>query len=180
MRYGKPLIMTKQPSSRLPTAFIRVSRCPICKYSLRDIAQDHPCPECGNIIDRDLLTSPEMQDAVAATKTWCTLGVIGWLFIGFAIWLIGMLNIALAQSYAGHIPGPFDFPSVWLRTAFVLAPISLCVHWFRGARPVTYRIATRPKSKKAKTPRRVIFVALPGVVFGLFSCGLFTLLLSAN
>lgn len=162
--------MTDQHPSRLPTAFIRVSRCPICRYSLRDLPEHRPCPECGALIDADLLTSPKMQDAVAATKTWCTLGILGWLIVAFGYWAVNMVSLSVMNSYYPGSYGPNHFAGVWCRTAFVIAPVALSCSWHRHARQNIYQIANRGTEHRARTPRRVIAVNLPGVLLGLFGC----------
>lgn len=171
--------MPDNTPSRLPDTVVRVSRCPICKYSLKDLDEQLPCPECGSPIDRDLITSPKMQDAIAATKTWCTLGAIGWTLTGFGIWIVGMASFAFARTYGGLLPGPYDELSVWLRTSSAIAPITLCIAWHIGAKRNIYRSALQRSGGKPKTPKRVILVCLPGIAMGLFGCGLFMLLISS-
>lgn len=173
--------MNAPPPSRLPTAFVRVSRCPICKYSLKDLADDRPCPECGSSIDRDLLTSPEMQDAVAATKIWCTLGIIGWAIIAFGYWAYNMVLLSVLNSYYPGTYGSNHFAGVWCRTAFVIAPIALSCSWHRHARRNLYKFAVTAKHGIAKTPKRVIAVNLPGLLLGILGCiGLLALVSAAS
>jgi hypothetical protein len=161
--------MTTQPPSRLPSAFIRVSRCPICNYSLKDLAQDAPCPECGQDIDRDLYTSPEIQDAVAATKTWCFMGVIAWGLIALAYWALSMAMLTVMNGYYPGTFGANHYAGVWCRTAIAIAPIALACSWHRNARRIIYQHAMRRADRAPRTPKRVI--AINGLGMGLFLTG---------
>ena len=162
--------MTTPPPSRLPSAFIRVSRCPICNYSLKDLAQDAPCPECGQDIDRDLYTSPEIQDAVAATKTWCTMGIIAWIICAVGYWLLSMAMLNMSNFYFPGSIGTNDYIGVWLRTSIVIAPIALACRWWRRARRIIYTLAQKMNPERVRVPRRVIVVNLLGIVLLLGSC----------
>ena len=126
--------MTPPPPARIPAAFIRVSRCPICAYSLKDLADDADCPECGSTIDRDLYTSPQMQDAVAATKTWCTMGIIAWGICAVGYWLLSMAMLNVSNYYFPGSVGTSDYVGVWLQTGIVIAPIAISCRWWRDAR----------------------------------------------
>lgn len=165
--------------SRLPTAFVRVSKCPICRYSLKDLADDAPCPECGTEIDRDLLTSPRMHDAIAVTKSWCTIGFIGWAIFAFGYWAYNMILMEVMNGYYPGTYGINHFAGIWLQTASVLAPFALCISWFRNAKQIIYQHAIRRRSRKAKTPKRVILVCLPGLLVGLLGCGGIVMMVSA-
>ncbi len=179
MCYGKPQPMSERAPSRLPTAFVRVSRCPICKYSLKDLDEDLPCPECGNEIDRDLISSPEMNDAIAVTRTWCTLGFIGWGIFAFGYWAYNMILMQVMNGYYPGTYGPNHFAGIWLQTASVLAPFALCISWFRNARRMIYQHAIHRRGRRAKAPKRVILVCLPGLLVGLLGCAGIVMMLSA-
>lgn len=171
--------MGATPPSRLPSAFIRVSRCPICRYSLNDLAPDTPCPECGHDIDRDLYTSPEIKDAIAVTRTWCTLGLIGWCIFAFGYWAYNMILMQVMNGYYPGTYGPNHFAGIWLQTASVSAPIALCISWFRNARRMIYQHAMGRRFRRAKVPKRVILVCLPGLLVGLLGCAGIVMMLSA-
>lgn len=162
--------MNSQPPTRLPRAFISVSRCPLCAYSLKDLGENLPCPECGAEIDRDLLNSSEMHDAVVATRTWCTMGIIGWLLIAFGHWAYNMVLFAVMNGYYPGTYGAIHHAAVWLSAGAVIAPIALCGSWHRHARRNIYRIASERSSLAVKTPKRVVAVSLPGIVLGVFGC----------
>jgi len=164
--------MTGQRPSRLPSVYAGVSRCPICAYSLRDLGRDLPCPECGSVIDVEVLTSPEMHDAVAGAKTWCTIGMVAWAICGFAYWAGSMAHLSVINGYYPGTYGPNHFAGVWCRTAVVIAPIALSASWFRNARRMIYRIAMERASPAAKTPRRVILVNLLGIALLTGGCSL--------
>ncbi|MCR9077054.1 MAG: hypothetical protein NXI07_13525, partial [bacterium] len=85
--------MTDRTPSRLPTAFVRVSRCPICRYSLKDLDEHCPCPECGEQIDRALLHAPSYTGPVSETRFWCALGAAGWLIIGSTILVLTLSGL---------------------------------------------------------------------------------------
>ena len=161
--------MTPPPPARIPAAFIRVSRCPICAYSLKDLADDADCPECGSTIDRDLYTSPQMQDAVAATKTWCTMGIIAWVLIAISYWGLSTAGLSVMNSYYPGMYGGNHFLAVWFRTAIAIAPIALSCSWHCSAKRIIYRHAMRRDHREPKTPRRVI--AINGLGLGLLLIG---------
>ncbi|MCA9276778.1 MAG: hypothetical protein KDA29_12180 [Phycisphaerales bacterium] len=166
--------MGATPPSRLPSAFIRVSRCPICRYSLKDLAPDAPCPECGQDIDRDLFTSPEIQDAVTQTRAWCTLGIAAWALIAIAYWGMSTAMLSVLNSYYPGVYGANHYAGVWCRTAIVIAPIALSCSWHRHARRIIYRHASRRADRKPTLPKRVI--AINGLGMGLFLLGCLRLL----
>lgn len=163
--------MTAKPTpSRLPRAFVRVSKCPICGYSLKDIDDDLPCPECGSEIDRDLLTSPEMHDAVRTTKIWCILAVIGWSIFGFGYLAYNMVSFSVKNFYHPGTYGPIHYAAVWLTTGAMVALIVLSCLWYRHTRREIYRFAIRRSPSLAEPPKRVVAAGLAGVLLGLVGC----------
>lgn len=162
--------MTPPPPSRLPSAFVSVSSCPICAYSLKDLAVDAPCPECGQAIDHVLLASQDLHNKITETRTWCVLGIMGWCIAAFVFWSYNMIVISIMNSYYPGTYGLIDKAGVWLQTSFVFAPIVLCYSWRRNAKRMIYRAATKHAENKVKTPKRVLLVISPGVLFGLAGC----------
>lgn len=170
----------EQETQIKPLIQCSVSHCPLCKYSLKDLAADQPCPECGCVIDRDLLTSPEMIDAVGLTKTLCAFGIIGWMVFAFGYWAYNMVLIAVMNSYYPGTFGTNDTAGVWCKTAFVIAPVALCCSWHRHARQRIYQFALKREPCIAKTPKRVVFYSAPGILLGfLGGIGILMLLSSA-
>lgn len=166
--------MTGRTPSRLPTAFVRVSRCPICTYSLKDLAEELPCPECGSPIDRDLITSPEMHDAIATTRAWCSMGALGWIITTYAWWTANTITI----PYSGPVALSEHIDDLISSAGILLLAIYLMLWWFKAKRSI-YVLAIRKGARRAKTPLRVPIVAIPGMMLGVFGCGLFLLALSA-
>lgn len=122
-----------------------------------------------------------MHDSITATKTWCTLGIVGWVIIGFGYWAYNMVLLTVLNNYYPGTYGPNHFAGVWCRTAVVIAPIALSCSWYRHARRNIYLIAISSNKGSAKTPRRVIAVNLPGIGLGLVGClGIVGLLAAAN
>jgi hypothetical protein len=121
-----------------------------------------------------------MVDAVAATKGLCTLGIIGFLIFAFMYWVSSMVMLSIMNMY---YPGTFDsfhYAGVWLRTAFVIAPVSLMCSWHRQSRKNCYIGAMKRTSRIAKTPKRVLVFSIPGVLLGLVGCGLLATLVGAT
>ncbi len=173
-----PTMMSNSPI-RLTKAEICVPRCPSCRYSLKGLTDDAPCPECGIVLDRDLATSPEMQDSVVATKAWCTLGAIGWIIFALMYWVSNMLMLSVMNGYYPGSFGAHHYAGVWFRTAFVMAPLALCWSWYRKSRRNIYQIAMKRDQRMAKIPKRVYIVSIPGVLLGLVGCVLMSMLVGA-
>ena len=166
--------MTHHTPSRLPTAFVRVSKCPICRYSLKDLSNDADCPECGHDIDRDLYTSVEMQNAVAVTRTWCTLGIIAWCICGLGYWALNSAQLHTMNYYIPGSSGPLEYTSVWLKACIAIAPVVVSYSWGRNARRLIYRAAVKREPHRVTTLRKAVALNMMGIglltgtcVFGL-------------
>ncbi|HCT43649.1 MAG TPA: hypothetical protein DF699_00380 [Phycisphaerales bacterium] len=120
-----------------------------------------------------------MQDAVVATKAWCTLGIIGWLFTGFAYWMMEMLMLAFQSMYATFPPTIYERAGVWLRCSAVIAPLVLLISWHRNAKQGIYLRAQRSKKTPSGHATRVVCVALPGILGGIGGCCLFSLIIGS-
>jgi hypothetical protein len=122
-----------------------------------------------------------MKNAVAATRTWCLLGIIGWVIGGFGYWVYSMIFLVVINSYYPGTHGPNQFAAVWLRAAVVIAPVAVSCSWHRHARRNVYRIALRRTPHVVTTPKRVIAVSLPGILLGLLGLlGILALLSAAT
>lgn len=120
-----------------------------------------------------------MHDAIAVTKTWCTIGFIGWFIFAFGYWAYNMVFMGVMN---GYYPGSFGsnyFAGIWLQSGSVIAPLAVCLNWFRNAKRTNYLLAMRRRQRNAKVPIRVILVCFPGLLLGLLGCTGITMLLAA-
>ncbi len=161
--------MSEHTPSRLPTAFVRVSKCPICRYSLKDLADDAPCPECGTEIDRVLFTSTEFNKAVMQTKDWCTLCIGSWAILGAIQFLPVIYAIGTVQSGQISILGLFFMLFVMV---IVLTGLIVSVNWYRNAHLLVYRTVHRSRKGKILLPRRVIGMTMLGLGLLMLFAGL--------
>ena len=155
--------MSENTPTRLPQAFIRVSKCPICKYSLRDLAVDANCPECGAAIDRDLFASSVMREAVNRTKGMCLRGALAWGLLLGLFWLISTIWTAENRI---STPGTFIVSKVvlaWLISSSPVVAIGFLIHWWRNARSLIYK-NTVIHEQKTLPLRRAGMLELAGAV----------------
>ncbi len=157
--------MTGRTPSRLPTAFVRVSRCPICRYSLKDLDEQCPCPECGEQIDRALLHAPSYTGPVSETRFWCALGAAGWLIIGSTILVLtlsGLRSVGVISVGGLLMLIIISFPFL---SAFSL------LRKGRLARIDTYRALKKAPSGKVQVPMSVVVLATIGMLIGVVCIG---------
>ena len=155
------------------------TRCPVCKYSLDGLRDKEPCPECGVVVIRDLMTCPEMQDAAAAMTFFCIFGSLGWALFAFAYWAYSMVWISVINGYYPGSIGIYDISAVWFRSAFVIGPLALGISWFRNTKCNLYQRTMKTEHCVPKLPKRVVLVMLPGMLLGLLGFVVVFLLLSA-
>ena len=160
--------MSENTPTRLPRAFVRISVCPVCGYSLQDLAVDANCPECGAVIDRYLYTSVEMQNAVAITRTWCTLGSIAWGILGFVFWFLSMAMLNVNAYYFPGTVGVLSYVAVWAQSVWVLVPIVLSIRWWRRARPLIYKVAITREPQLVRPLSAAVVLNFVGI---LLLCG---------
>ena len=157
--------MSEHTPSRLPTAFVRVSKCPLCRYSLKDLADDAPCPECGELIDRALLRSPNYIGPISETRFWCMLGSVGWITIALTL-LFSYLrasNPVNVLSYEG-------LSAAILIAIPILFAASLQI-WARKARHRVYKALKKSKTGRVQVQIRVMALALIGMLMGVICFG---------
>jgi hypothetical protein len=144
---------------------VRVSKCPMCRYSLRDLADDAPCPECGEVIDRVLLRSPNFTGPVSETRYWCTLGTVGWITIALTV-LVSIVSVASPVdlfSYAGFVAAFFiSIPLVFAGCLQI---------WAHRARRRVYQALKKSRSGRVQVQIRVMALASVGMLVGVICIG---------
>jgi hypothetical protein len=170
--------MNKNKPTHFSQAFVRVSKCPICGYSLKDLAEELPCPECGVEIIHYLVTHPDMKDAVWMTRRLSALGSVGW-FIFAIVWFF--VNVGLSKSFSGN-RGPIPI-SILLSTSMVsIAGLSLAIYlgvwWIQAKKRLYWRSANQNKS--AKTPIAIFIIGIPGLIAGVLCCTCLMIVISSN
>ena len=165
----------KPTSSRLPRAFVRASRCPICAYSLTDLAPDANCPECGSEINRSLLASHEFRFAVDSTKGWCWHGILSWGFITCLLLTFGVL-IKLQSNMTGRSN---DMEQFLLFTIVLLIPVTatvVSIRWHVVSTRMIYKRCSR-KKRSPRIPIRIVVTTLIGMLLTCTSCFVFTIVM---
>lgn len=157
--------MSERTPSRLPAAFVRVSKCPICRYSLKDLADNAPCPECGELIDRALLRSPNYIGPISETRFWCMLGSFGWITIALTL-LFSYLRVSNPVNVLS-----FEGLSAAILIATpVLFAVSLQI-WARKARRRVYEALKKSKTGRVQVQLRVMILASIGMLVGVVCIG---------
>lgn len=159
--------MGATPPSRLPAAFVRVSKCPICRYSLQGIPRNLPCPECGTEIEYEIVQSPFFRSAVLKTRVWCTAGSVGWAIFAI-VWWIANLNVA---GFVISMPDRQAFEKHWEVWCLSIAGALMSGYlllWAVRARRLIYFKALKANNKPAR-PVHYDKIIVIGLIFG-FIC----------
>jgi len=153
--------MSEHTPSRLPAAFVRVSKCPLCRYSLKDLADDAPCPECGSQIDRELLSSPELRHTVNSAKDWSLSGILSWGVITLLLMLF-VLPIQMSNWARRN----FELEEYALVAIVLLIPSLSTIasfRWHFASARIIYRGCIR-RNRAPRIPIRIISASLIGML----------------
>lgn len=148
--------------------------CPECRYSLKGLTEPQICPECGCEIDYEWVAPDDVEAIVFTTITWCGLGAIGWIVAAYFWWLANTIRI----------PAPMFEERLNLRehlddlagTALISMFAVCLIVWRYRAISIIHCRAVKSETTRLRVPKRIIAVAIPGILLGTL-CGLLLLML---
>lgn len=152
--------------------------CPGCQYSLKGLDDNSLCPECGADFDRDRLAPATVHSAVDRSTTWCGLGALGWIAFAYLWWLMHIIRIP-APMYEERLDLGEHLDDLASTAAIFAFAVCLIILRFKSIK-IMHTHAIRTSQTRLRVPRRILLVAIPGIISGSLSMLLLLMLMMVS